>query len=138
MFLLDTNVVSELRKVASNRADMQVTAWASATPGERTFLSAITIFELERGVLLMERRDPAQGKVLRHWLDNHILVNYAGRIIPFDAGIARRCASLHVPDPKSDYDAMIAATALEHSLIVVTRNTEDFKETGVTLLNPWL
>lgn len=138
MFLLDTNVVSELRKVASKRADKQVAAWASATPGDQTFLSVITVFEIERGVLLMERRDSAQGKVLRGWLNNHVLVNYAGRIIPLDVDIAQRCAALHVPDPQPDYDAMIAATALEHGLTVVTRNTEDFEEMGVKLLNPWV
>ena len=109
MFLLDTNVDSELRKVAS-----------------------------KRGVLLIERRDAALGKVLRRWLINHALVNYAGRIIPLDVGTAQRCATLHVPEPKPDYDAMIAATALEHGLTIVTRNTEDFEETGVKLLNPWL
>ncbi|EDX83583.1 hypothetical protein S7335_763 [Synechococcus sp. PCC 7335] len=138
MFLLDTNVVSELRKVGAGRANPQVTRWAIATPGEQTFLSAITIFELERGVLQIERRDYEQGKALRQWLNDGVLANYANRIIPFDTKIAQRCASLHVPDPQSDYDAMIAATALENSLIVVTRNTKDFEKTGVKLLNPWL
>ena len=138
MFLLDTNVVSELRKVTSKRADKQVAAWASATPGNQTFLSVITVFELERGVLLMECRDSAQVKVLRGWLNNHVLVNYAGRIIPLGVDITQRCAALHVPDPKPDYDAIIVATALEHGLTVVTRNTEDFEEMGVKLLNPWL
>ena len=138
MFLLDTNVVSELRKVGSNQADTEVEKWARATAGEQTFLSAITVFELERGALLMERRDPKQGSVLRQWLHNHVLVNYAGRIIPLDVAIAQRCASLHLPNSKSDYDVMIAATALEHNLTVVTRNTEDFEQMGVKLFHPWL
>lgn len=138
MFLLDTNVISELRKVSANRADIKVKNWGERTPGEQTFISAITVFELERGVLQVERRDLAQGSVLRQWLNEYVLVNYAGRIIPLDARIAQRCASLHVPNPQPDYDAMIAATALENNLVLVTRNTKDFQSTGVKLLNPWL
>ncbi|MEM8810186.1 MAG: PIN domain-containing protein, partial [Cyanobacteria bacterium P01_G01_bin.38] len=87
---------------------------------------------------VMERRDPVQGAMLRQWLDNHVLANYAERIVPVSVGIARRCASLHVPEPMSSYDAMIAATALEHSLTVVTRNIKDFQKTSVKLLNPWV
>ncbi|MEM8809704.1 MAG: PIN domain-containing protein, partial [Cyanobacteria bacterium P01_G01_bin.38] len=97
MFLLDTNVISELRKAGSNQCNPQVENWASATSGEQSFLSVITVFELERGVLVMERRDPVQGAMLRQWLDNHVLANYAERIVPVSVGIARRCASLHVP-----------------------------------------
>lgn len=97
----------------------------------------ITIFEIERGVLRMERRDSQQGQVLRTWLNNYVLTHYSDRIIPISTRIAQRCASLHVPDPMPDYDALIAATALEHGLIVVTRNVGDFERTGVKLFNPW-
>lgn len=138
MFLLDTNVVSELRKVASNKANKKVEIWATNTPGEQTYISAISIFEIERGVLLIERRDETQGQVLRHWLTNHVLSNYAERIIPISTGIAIRTAQLQVPDPLPAYDALIAATALEHGLTLVTRNTNDFERTGVKLLNPWI
>ncbi|MEO0771282.1 MAG: type II toxin-antitoxin system VapC family toxin [Cyanobacteria bacterium J06649_4] len=138
MFLLDTNVVSELRKVGSDRVDRRVEKWATSTPGSQTFISAITIFEIERGVLRMERRDSQQGRLLRQWLDDYVLEHYRTRIIPVGTLIAQRCASLHIPDPMPDYDALIAATALEHGLILVTRNTRDFEKTGAELFNPWI
>lgn len=137
MYLLDTNVVSELRKARSNKADANVTAWAASIPPLSLFLSSITILELETGVLLLERRDPAQGSVLRAWLDNHVLPAFAGRILAVDTAVAQRCAKLHVPDRRADRDALIAATALTHGLTVVTRNIADFAPTGVHILNPW-
>jgi toxin FitB len=138
VFLLDTNVVSELRKVGSLKVNRQVEDWAKSTPAVQTFISTITIFELERGVLLMERRDNQQGRVLRQWLDDYVLNHYRDRIIPISIAIAQRCASLHVPNPMPDYDALIAATALENGLVVVTRNVGDFEKTGVKLFNPWI
>lgn len=137
MYLLDTNVVSELRKAKSGKADARVTIWAAEVPASELFLSAISVLELEMGVLLVERRDPAQGTVLRSWLDRHVLPAFADRILPVDAAVARRCARLHVPDPRAERDALIAATALAHDLTVVTRNVGDFEATGVRLLNPW-
>ena len=137
MYLLDTNVVSELRKAKSGKADARVTAWASGVPASELFLSAISVLELEMGVLLVERRDAAQGVVLRSWLDKHVLPAFADRILPVDAAVARRCARLHVPDPRAERDALIAATALVRDLTVVTRNVGDFEATGVRLLNPW-
>lgn len=137
MFLLDTNVVSELRKTGSSKVDRQVEKWAISTPATQTFISVITIFEIERGVLRMERRDRRQGQILRTWLNDYVLTHYSDRIIPIGTRIAQRCASLHVPDPMPDYDALITATALEHGLIVVTRNVRDFERTGVKLLDPW-
>lgn len=137
MYLLDTNVVSELRKAKSGKADAGVIAWAAGIPASELFLSAISVLELEMGVLLVERRDAAQGTVLRSWLDRHVLPAFADRILPVDAAVARRCARLHVPDPRAERDALIAATALVHELTVVTRNVGDFEATGVRLLNPW-
>ena len=137
MYLLDTNVVSELRKAKSGKADARVTAWAAEVPASELFLSAISVLELEMGVLLVERRDAAQGTVLRSWLDRHVLPAFADRILPVDAAVARRCARLHVPDPRAERDALIAATALVRDLTVVTRNVGDFEATGVRLLNPW-
>ena len=112
MFLPDTNVISELRKAGTSKVNPNVEKWAVSISGQQTFISAITIFELERGVLLMERRDPPQGNVLRQWLNNRILTEYSERIISVDTKIALACASLHVPNPMPYYDALIAATAL--------------------------
>lgn len=134
-FVLDTNVVSELRR--PSRADPRVVAWASAMPLASLFLSAVTILELELGTLLRERKDPPQGAILRSWLDQQVLPRFEGRILSFDTVVAKRCAGLHVPDPRQERDALIAATALVHGMAVVTRNTADFEPTGVDTLNPW-
>ena len=137
MYLLDTTVISELRKAKSGKADQKVLAWAESVPASSLYVSAITILELETGVLLVERRDPAQGAVLRSWLNTHVLPAFSDRILPVDTAVAQHCAKLHVPDPRSDRDALIAATALVHGMPVITRNIQDFTPTGVELLNPW-
>lgn len=137
MYLLDTNVVSELRKAPINKANKGVLRWVDTVSVYSLYLSAISVLELEIGVLLMESRDANQGKLLRVWLDDKVIPTFSDRILPIDAGIARCCAKLHVPNPHSERDAMIAATALLHDMTVVTRNVVDFKETGVDLLNPW-
>jgi hypothetical protein len=138
MFVLDTNVVSELRKVRAGKADPHVAAWADSVDAGSLHLSAITVLELELGVLQLERRDPQQGALLRTWLDTLVLPAFNGRIFPVDVATAQRCARLHVPDPRSERDALIAATALVHGLTLVTRNLADFEATGVPLLNPWV
>jgi predicted nucleic acid-binding protein len=137
MYLLDTNVVSELRKIETSRADPRVKVWSKNQSLTATFLSVITIMELEQGALLMERRDLRQGAMLRVWLEGQILREFDGRVLPVDTQIARRCAALHVPDPFSYRDSLIAATALVHSMTVVTRNVSHFAHTGVKILNPW-
>lgn len=134
MYLLDTNVISELRKP---QADVNVVSWARNIPAPRMFISVITLMELETGVLRVERRDPAQGKVMRSWLKRHVVPTFDTRILPVDAAVAIRCANLHVPDRASESDFLIAATALVHGLTVVTHNTGDFKSSGVGLINPW-
>jgi len=137
MYLLDTNVISELRKAKSGKSNESVTAWANKIPVSNLFLSVITILELETGILLVERRDPHQGAVLRSWLNVHVLPAFSDRILPLDVAVAQRCAKLHVPDPRSDRDAIIAATALVHGMTVVTRNVSDFDKTGADIINPW-
>lgn len=136
MFLVDTNVWSELRN--RRRADANVKAWAEVSDNAEIFLSVVTVFEIERGILLKERRDPAQGARLRTWLEQRVLEPFKCRILLIDVDIARVCAKLHVPDPRPERDALIAATALVHGLTVVTRNTADFVPMGIALINPWL
>src|SRR5262249_15947435 len=120
-----------------DKAHPNVLAWASSTPVTLHFISCITLHEIERGILSIERKDSTQGAILRAWMDQQILIRFSGRILPIDIAVAQRCARLHVPDPKPERDAFIAATALVHGMTVVTRNVDDFKSTGVQVLNPW-
>lgn len=137
MFLLDTNVISELRKTGDGKADANVVAWLSRVDATTFYLSAVTLMEIELGILRIERRDLAQGARLRVWLDQHILPEFADRTLPIDTAVALRCAPLHVPNPRPERDAFIAAIALVHGMTIVTRNLADFEATGVPLLNPW-
>jgi hypothetical protein len=137
MYLLDTNLVSELRKARTGKADPGVVAWANGVSVDALYISVITVLELELGILLRERRDPTQGALLRAWLEQQVIPGFANRVLPIDLASARRCAGLQVPDPRPDRDALIAATALVFGLTVVTRNVRDFEGTGVVLFNPW-
>jgi len=138
MYVLDTNVVSELRKIRLGKADSHVADWADSVDAADLYLSVITIQELEIGVLLAERRDPSQGAVLRAWLNGHVLPAFAGRILAVDTVVAQRSARLHVPNPRPVRDGLIAATALVHGMVVATRNVADFEPMGVTTINPWI
>jgi predicted nucleic acid-binding protein len=135
MFLLDTNVLSELRR--KDHTNSNVAAWADRVHASELFLSAITILEVEAGTLSLMRRDTRQGAILRNWIDGNVLPAFEGRILAVDTAVALRCASLHVPNPRAERDALIAATALVHRLMVVTRNTADFEPMGVGTFNPW-
>ena len=137
MFLLDTNVVSESRKLGDGKADTRVVAWISGQDAESYYISALTLMELEIGILRVERRDAAQGERLRRWMDRHVLPEFLQRTLPVDAAVALQCARLHVPDPRSERDALIAATALVHGMTVVTGNLSDFETTGVAAIDPW-
>lgn len=138
MYLLDTNVVSELRKSADGRINKGVQSWAEVIFPELMFISAITVLELEIGVLQIERRDKKQGAVLRRWLNQNVLPAFSERVLPVDLAVAQRCASLHVPNPKSERDAMIAASAIESRMTIVTRNVSDFSQSGVKVFDPWI
>lgn len=136
-FILDTNVLSELRKVRSGKADAKVIAWASSVDAGELYISTISIMELALGVLSIERKDAAQGAILRAWLEQQVLPEFSDRTLPIDTAVALRCARLHVPDKRSERDALIAATALVHGMTVVTRNVGDFRYAGLAVLNPW-
>jgi toxin FitB len=137
MYLLDTNVISELRKSDSKRIAPAVERWVNAQTLDRLCLSVISVFELERGVLLVERRDQVQGGLLRKWLNEKVFPAFENRIVPIDTRIARTSAALHVPNPMPERDSLIAATALAHHMTVVTRDTEPFQRCGVNVINPW-
>ena len=138
MFVLDTNVVSELRKARSGKANRGLADWASSVPSSWLFLSSIVVHELEHGVLLAERSDPVKGAVLRRWLDTSVAAAFDTRILAVDVAVAKRAASLHVPDPAPVRDALIGATALVHRMALVTRNSKDFERfNGLDVVNPW-
>ena len=138
MYLLDTNVIAELRKQTSWKADKNVVAWARSVPADSLYISVITLMELEMGVLSIQRKDPHQGNILRLWLDSQVIPAFSNRLLAIDVPIAQCCASLHIPDPRSERDALIAATGIVNGMTVVTPNLADFEPTGVKTFNPWL
>jgi toxin FitB len=134
MYILDTNVVSELRK--GKKAYPNVTTWVAGTDVDSMFISVVSIMEIDIGIRRLVK-DATQQEMLRQWFQGNVLTSFEGKILPIDTDVALICASLHVPDAKSDRDAWIAATALVHGMTVVTRNTSDFIHTGIKLINPW-
>lgn len=138
MYLLDTNVISEFRKIASGKADKKVIDWSNSLSPLDLFLSVITIQELEIGTLLVERRDPTQGKLLHRWVNDYVLKVFSDRLLDITPQIAICSAQFCVPDPKPINDMLIAATAKVHGMTLVTRNLADFETTDIKLFNPWL
>jgi predicted nucleic acid-binding protein len=136
-YLLDTNLVSELRKVRSGKADAGVAAWAGLAPANRMSVSVITLVELETGVVRAESKDPAKGKVLRAWFEGFVLSAFEHRCVPVDVEVARQAAAYRARTTCDLADALIAATAQVHRMTVATRNVRDFEALGVRVLNPW-
>lgn len=137
MYLLDTNVVSELRKAKAGRCHPSVLEWSVAVREAPLFLSVISIFEIEKGIRRVEQRDLVQSVRLRQWLSENVLPVFQQRILPVDQAVALAAATMHVPKSRSDTDSLIAATALINGLTVATRNAKDFRDTGVPMVNPW-
>lgn len=138
MYLLDTDIVSELRKARAGKANAGVVEWASQVPPAITYLSTISLHEIEYGVLLAERSDRVKGAILRTWFEDAVKPSFADRVIPVDGAVAITAASFHVPDRAPLADALIAATAQTHGMTVVTRDETDFSRFAeVEVLNPW-
>jgi PIN family toxin-antitoxin system, toxin component len=138
MYLLDTNVLSEIRKISQGKAHPAVAAWAERVDFDRCYLSVITLLEIEQGILRVRHRsDEAQFARLENWLEGTVLPTFDTRILPVDRHTARVCARLHIPDRRPHNPALIAASAIRHGLTLVTRNTRDFADLQVPLFNPF-
>ncbi|MEX2366721.1 MAG: type II toxin-antitoxin system VapC family toxin [Pseudohongiellaceae bacterium] len=133
MYLLDTVVLSEIRK---RQRDPAVVQWVTNQRDADLFLSAVTIGEIERGIVLQKNRNSPFSDELSHWLDR-ILSLYSDRVLPVDIATARRWGRLSAEIGNDSPDLLIAATAMIHGLTVVTRNTRHFEPTGVAVLNPF-
>lgn len=132
-FLLDTNVISELRKPTP---DTGVDGWFAGVDPDGLFLSVLVVGELRQGVERLARRDPAQAAPLERWLQE-LVSSFTDRLVPITASIADRWGRLNVPSPLPVIDGLLAATALEHDWTLVTRNVSDVVSSGARLLNPW-
>jgi toxin FitB len=137
MFLLDTNVVSELRKAKTGKADKNVARWSKSVNANDLFISVITLQEIELGILLMEKKDATQGALLRKWFSHQVLPTFTERTLVVDAAVAKKCAEINAESIRPYRDGFIAATALVHRMTLVTRDVGDFDGTGVALVNPW-
>lgn len=138
MYLFDTNIISELRKMSNSKIDPNVSNWIAQICPEDTYISVISIMEMRAGIMQKMRKDLIQGNYLQHWYDNVMLPAYQGRILPITAKVATICAELHVPNKRPTNDALIAATAMAHNYTLVTRNTKDFQGLKMKLFNPFL
>lgn len=137
MYLLDTNVVSEIRKVKKNKADKNVVAWLSSVPKESFYTNAVVLMEIERGTLQIERKDPKQAAMLKDWYQTAVKSMFYERVLPIDEATASICATLHLPDLAPENDAWIASSAIQYDLTLITRNTKDFDHSNLRVFNPF-
>ncbi len=130
-------MISELRRLGDGKADARVVAWVSDRNAADFYVSALTLMELEIGILRIERRNVKQGAQLRAWMDRYVLPEFLPRTLPVNSTVALKCAQLHVPDPRAEREALVAATAIVHGMTVVTRNVADFRIAGADAIDPW-
>ena len=137
MFLLDTNVISDMRKIDSGRADSHVSTWIDELDASDFYVSVVTLAELDYCIRFKHRRYPNQSLFLRRWFNHSVLPFFEDRIVTIDFQVAMKYSEINVPNHLPDRDSWIAATALVHNFVVVTRNTKDFEASGVALYTPW-
>ena len=137
MYLLDTNIVSELRKLETGKIHPQVYRWIKSNGFTHTYISAVTLAEIQTGILSLARKDKAQAASLDNWFTNRLLPAYRTKTLPVDTKVALIYAQLNVPNKRPINDAYIAATAIAHNLKLVTRNIQDFQGMPITLENPF-
>ncbi len=142
MYLFDTSAITELRKAKHKnkkfKADPGLIEWVKHVDHSTIYVSSIAFMEIEIAILSMEKKNKHQGKLLRNWFDELVKPAFDGRVIAFDQAIALKCAALRVPDPHRMRNAIVAATALVHKMILVTKNEKDFIYTGVDIVSPWI
>jgi PIN family toxin-antitoxin system, toxin component len=137
MYLLDTNIISELKKLDSGKIHPQVQRWAYSINLMQTKISVVSITEIRTGILSLARKDQAQAASLDNWFTNRLLPAYRTRTLSVDTEVALICAQLHIPAKRPINDAYIAATAIAHNLTLVTRNVRDFQGLPLMLENPF-
>ncbi len=137
MYLFDTNIISETRKVRQNKADKRLSAWLKTVPKESFYTNVVVLMELERGILNIARKDSQQADRLEDWYQTAVNAMFAERVLPIDKITASICAALHIPDRAPENDAWIAASAIQHNLTLVTRNVQDFQHPHLQVFNPF-
>lgn len=140
MYLLDTNVISEIRKIRNGKANQGVAEWFFTTPLDELFLNDIVLLEVKQGALLARHNnDLIKAQMLDDWADNQLPKQFGERILPISRHICLIASTLHIPNPRDRHDALIGVTALAHNLILVSRNQKDFKNIdGLKFFNPFI
>lgn len=136
MYVLDTNLVSEIRKVPAKK-NPAVQRWLEQQYSDQLFITSITVYELEVGVQRLARKDSAQATLIGDWLHGTLLPGFEGRVLDLDLESSLIAATYQVPDPRPSADCFIAAITQRHHMKLVTRNTKDFLAMNIPLINPW-